>query len=32
MFNKFQYKPLLIKEDTVKAKAKSKLNLQYTHE
>ena len=32
MFNKFRYKPLLIKEDTVKAKAKSKLNLQYTHE
>ncbi|RPJ22912.1 MAG: penicillin acylase family protein [Desulfobacteraceae bacterium] len=32
MFNKFQYKPLLIKEDMVKAKAKSKLNLQYTYE
>jgi len=32
MFNKFQYKPLLIKEDSVKAKAKSKLNLQYTYE
>jgi penicillin amidase len=32
MFNKFQYKPLLIKEEMVKAKAKSKLNLQYTYE
>jgi penicillin amidase len=32
MFNKFRYKPLLIKEDTVKAKAKSKLNLQYTYQ
>ncbi len=32
MFNKFQYKPLLIKEEMVKAKAKSKLNLQYTHD
>jgi len=32
MFNKFQYKPLLIKEGTVKAKAKSKLDLQYTYE
>jgi penicillin amidase len=31
-FNQFQYKPLLIKEDMVKAKAKSKLNLQYTYE
>jgi penicillin G amidase len=32
MFNKLQYKPLLIKEDMVKAKAKSKLDLQYTYE
>jgi penicillin amidase len=32
MFNKFQYKPLLIKEEMIKAKAKSKLNLQYTYE
>ena len=32
MFNKFQYKPLLIKEEMVKAKAKSKLNLQYTYD
>jgi penicillin amidase len=32
MFNKFQYKPLLIKQDVVKAKAKSKLDLQYTYE
>jgi penicillin amidase len=32
MFNTFRYKPLLIKEDAVKAKAKSQLNLQYTYE
>jgi penicillin amidase len=32
MFSKFQYKPLLIKEEMIKAKAKSKLNLQYTYE
>jgi len=32
IFNKFQYKPLLIKEEMVKAKAKSKLNLQYTYD
>jgi penicillin amidase len=32
MFNRFQYKPLLIKEDIVKAKAKSQMNLQYTYE
>jgi len=32
LFNKFQYKPLLINEEMVKGKAKSKLNLQYTHE
>lgn len=32
MFNRFQYKPLLIKEDTVKAKAKSEVKLQYAYE
>ena len=32
MFNTFQYKPLLIKEDMVRAKAKSKLDLKYTYE
>jgi penicillin amidase len=32
MFDKFEYKPLLNKEDAIKAKAKSKLELTYTAE
>ena len=32
MFNKFDYKPLLLKEEAVKAKAKSKQELTYTYE
>ncbi|MDI6764287.1 MAG: penicillin acylase family protein [Thermodesulfobacteriota bacterium] len=32
MFNKFEYKPLLLKEDAIKAKAKSKQELTYTFE
>jgi penicillin amidase len=32
MFDKFEYKPLLIKEDAIKTKAKSKLELTYTAE
>ena len=32
MFNKFEYKPLLMKEEAIKAKAKSKQELTYTYE
>ena len=32
MFDKFEYKPLLIKEEVIKTKAKSKLELTYTAE
>jgi len=32
MFNKFEYKPLLLKEEAVKGKAKSKQELTYTYE
>lgn len=32
MFDKFEYKPLLIKEEVIKTKAKSKLELTYTFE
>jgi len=32
IFNKFEYKPMLLKEEAVKTKAKSKQELTYTHE
>jgi penicillin G amidase len=32
MFNKFEYKPLLMKEEAIKAKAKSKQELTYSYE
>jgi penicillin amidase len=32
LFDKFEYKPLLIKEEAIKSKAKSKLELTYTAE
>lgn len=32
MFDKFEYKPLLIKEEAIKAKAKSRLELTYSFE
>jgi penicillin amidase len=32
MFDKFEYKPLLIKEEAIKARAKSRLELNYTAE
>jgi len=32
MFNRFEYKPLLLKEEAVEAKAKSKQGLTYTYE
>jgi penicillin amidase len=32
MFNQFGYKPLLIKEEGIKSKAKSRLELSYTYE
>ena len=32
MFNKFEYKPLLLKEEAIKAKAKSRQELTYSYE
>ncbi len=32
MFDKFQYKPLWIKDEMIKAKAKSKAEMTYTYE
>jgi penicillin amidase len=32
MFNKFEYKPLLMKEEVIKSKAISTLELTYTYE
>ena len=32
MFNRFEYKPLLMKEDAVKSTSRSRLELTYTHE
>ena len=32
MFDKFEYKPLLNKEEAIKTKAKSKIELNYTYE